>query len=72
MIDGNAGTHWSPSGSTGDISVKWGSAKTVSRVVIREASGSSIGSWQLVNHDNSAVLASGSGAGAITFTPPPR
>ncbi|GAA4524297.1 MULTISPECIES: pectate lyase family protein [Nonomuraea] len=69
VIDGNAGTHWSPSGSTGDISVKWGSAKTVSRVVIREASGSSIGSWQLVNHDNSAVLASGSGAGAITFTP---
>lgn len=69
VIDGNAGTHWSPSGSTGDISVKWGSAKTVSRVVIREASSSSIGSWQLVNHDNSAVLASGSGAGAITFTP---
>ncbi|MGI5272187.1 pectate lyase family protein [Nonomuraea sp. CA-218870] len=69
VVDGNLGTHWSPAGSTGDISVKWGSAQTVSRIVIREASGSSIGSWQVVNHDTSAVLASGSGAGAIAFSP---
>ncbi|MFG1946665.1 polysaccharide lyase family 1 protein [Nonomuraea sp. NPDC048826] len=69
VVDGDTGTYWSPNGSTGDISVKWGSAKTVSRIVIREASGSSIGSWQVVNHDNSAVLASGSGAGTITFSP---
>ncbi|MEO3802123.1 polysaccharide lyase family 1 protein [Nonomuraea sp. B1E8] len=69
--DGDMSTYWSPSGSTGDISVKWGSATTISRVVIREASGSAgaIGSWQLVNHDTGAVLKSGSGAGTITFTP---
>ncbi|TDE52827.1 pectate lyase, partial [Nonomuraea mesophila] len=69
--DGDMSTYWSPSGSTGDISVKWSSATTIARVVIREASGSAgaIGSWQLVNHDTGAVLKSGSGAGTITFTP---
>jgi pectate lyase len=69
--DGNLGTYWSPAGSTGDISIKWGSATRVARVVIREPSGTqgSIGSWQLVNHDTGAVLASGSGAGAIAFSP---
>ncbi|TDC08789.1 polysaccharide lyase family 1 protein [Nonomuraea longispora] len=69
--DGDMSTYWSPSGSTGDISVKWSSATTIARVVIREASGSAgaIGSWQLVNHDTGAVLKSGSGAGDITFTP---
>ncbi|WP_326564126.1 pectate lyase [Micromonospora peucetia] len=67
--DGNLSTHWSPAGATGDISIKWGSATTVSRVVIREPSGTqgSIGSWQVVNHGNGAVLAAGSGAGVITF-----
>jgi pectate lyase len=67
--DGSLSTYWSPVGATGDISIKWGSATRVSRVVIREPSGTqgSIGSWQLVNHDTGAVLASGSGAGAITF-----
>ncbi|MEV0632264.1 pectate lyase family protein [Nonomuraea wenchangensis] len=68
--DGDLSTYWSPSGSTGDISIKWGSATTVSRVVIREAAGSSgaIGSWQLLNGGTGAVLKSGSGAGTITFT----
>ncbi|CCH19598.1 pectate lyase family protein [Micromonospora lupini] len=68
--DGDNSTWWSPAGSTGSISIKWGSATRVSRVVIREPSGTqgSIGSWQLVNHDTGAVLASGSGAGAITFS----
>ncbi|MGV9214061.1 pectate lyase family protein [Micromonospora sp. RB23] len=67
--DGDIATYWSPAGSTGSISIKWGSATGVSRVIIREPSGTqgSIGSWQLVNHDTGAVLASGSGAGAITF-----
>ncbi|MEU7574504.1 MULTISPECIES: pectate lyase family protein [unclassified Micromonospora] len=67
--DANLGTWWSPSGSTGTISIKWGSATRVSRVIIREPSGTqgSIGSWQLVNNDTGAVLASGSGAGAISF-----
>ncbi|MCX5065717.1 polysaccharide lyase family 1 protein [Micromonospora lupini] len=68
--DGDIGTWWSPAGSTGSISIKWGSATRVSRVIIREPSGTqgSIGSWQLVNHDTGAVLASGSGAGVITFS----
>ncbi|WP_037971728.1 pectate lyase [Streptosporangium amethystogenes] len=68
--DGNLSTYWSPAGSTGDISIKWSSARTVSRVVIREASGSAggIGAWQLVNGTTGAVLKSGSGAGTITFT----
>ncbi|MGW3889668.1 pectate lyase family protein [Micromonospora chokoriensis] len=68
--DGDITTYWSPAGSTGTISIKWGSATRVSRVVIREPSGTqgSIGSWQLVNNDNGAVLASGSGAGSISFS----
>ncbi|MEU8079699.1 pectate lyase [Catellatospora citrea] len=68
--DGNLSTFWSPSGATGDISVKWSSAKSVSRIVIREASGSTgaIGSWQVLNGATGAVLKSGSGAGTITFT----
>ncbi|WP_436762731.1 pectate lyase family protein [Streptosporangium sp. V21-05] len=67
--DGNLSTYWSPAGSTGDISIKWSSARTVSRVVIREASGSTggIGSWQLLN--GGTVLRSGTGAGTITFAP---
>ncbi|MEU8082975.1 polysaccharide lyase family 1 protein [Micromonospora sp. NPDC049101] len=68
--DGDLGTYWSPAGATGTISIKWGSPTRVSRVVIREPSGTqgSIGAWQLVNNDNGAVLASGSGAGSITFS----
>ncbi len=67
--DGNVNTYWSPSGSTGDISIKWGTATRVSRVVIREHSGATgvIGNWQVVNHDTGAVLASGSRAGTVTF-----
>jgi pectate lyase len=69
VIDGNLSTTWSPAGSTGRISVKWGSARTVSAINIREASGATgrIGSYQVVNHDTGAVLRSGSGAGLITF-----
>ncbi|WP_406076752.1 polysaccharide lyase family 1 protein [Micromonospora sp. NBC_00858] len=68
--DGSISTYWSPVGSTGSISIKWGSATWVSRVIIREPSGTqgSIGSWQLINHDTGAVLASGAGAGSITFS----
>jgi pectate lyase len=70
-IDGKTATYWSPSGSTGRISVKWGSAKTVGVVVIREASGGvgAIKNWRLTNNDTGAVLASGTGAGMISFTP---
>ncbi|NEY31077.1 pectate lyase [Streptomyces sp. PRKS01-65] len=67
--DGNLSTYWSPAGSTGSISIKWGSATTVSKINIREASGSAgaIGSWRVLNADTGAVLTSGSGAGVITF-----
>ncbi|BCL12323.1 pectate lyase family protein [Micromonospora sagamiensis] len=69
--DGNMSTYWSPVGSTGSISIKWGSATTVSRINIREASGSVgvIGSWRVLNGGTGAVLASGSGAGVVTFAP---
>lgn len=67
--DGDMNTYWSPAGTTGSISIKWGSATSVSRVNIREAAGAvgAIGSWRLRNADTGAVLASGSGAGVITF-----
>ena len=67
--DGSLTTHWSPAGATGDISIKWDAATTVSRVVIRElaASAGRIGAWQLLNGDTGAALKSGSGAGTITF-----
>ncbi|MER7460592.1 pectate lyase [Micromonospora sp. NPDC126480] len=67
--DGNMSTYWSPTGSTGSISIKWDSATTVARINIREASGAvgNIGSWRVVNHDTGAVLRTGSGAGVITF-----
>lgn len=67
--DGDMGTYWSPAGSTGAISIKWGSATTLSSINIREASGSAgnIGSWRVLDHDSGTVLASGSGAGAIAI-----
>ncbi|MFD7819521.1 pectate lyase [Streptomyces sp. NPDC059785] len=67
--DGDLNTYWSPSGATGSISIKWGSATTVSRINIRESSAAAgrIGSWRVLNADTGAVLTSGSGAGVITF-----
>ncbi|MFJ5837579.1 pectate lyase [Streptomyces shenzhenensis] len=69
VLDGDPSTYWSPTGSTGSVSVKWGSATSVSVINIRETSGSvgAIGSWRVINHDTGAVLASGSGAGVISF-----
>jgi pectate lyase len=71
VVDGDMSTFWSPSGSTGRISVKWGSDTTVSAINIREAAGAegNIGSWRVVDNGTGAVLATGSGAGAITFGP---
>lgn len=70
VVDGNLASYWSPSSSTGTISVKWSSAKRVSTVVVREAAGSTgrVGSWRLVNADTGAVLTTGTGAGTATFT----
>ncbi len=67
--DGDLSTYWSPAGSTGSISIKWGSSTPVSAINIREASGSagSIGSFRVINADTGAALTSGSGAGLITF-----
>ncbi|NES12683.1 MULTISPECIES: polysaccharide lyase family 1 protein [Micromonospora] len=69
--DGDMSTYWSPAGSTGEVSIKWGSNTTVSRIIIREAAGAvgTIGAWQVINYDTGAVLTSGSGAGVITFAP---
>ncbi|WP_431995893.1 pectate lyase family protein [Streptomyces griseoflavus] len=68
--DGSLSTYWSPSGSTGSVSVKWGSATKVSKANVRLASGSgTIGSYRVLNHDTGAVLASGSGSGVISFAP---
>jgi len=68
VLDGSLSTYWSPSGSTGRISVKWDTATTVSKVNVREASGGgAIGAWRLVNNDTGAVLATGSGSGVISF-----
>ncbi|WP_405091634.1 cellulose-binding protein [Micromonospora sp. NBC_01392] len=68
-IDGDMSTYWSPAGSTGRISVKWGSATTVASINIREAAGAvgAVGSWRVVNNDTGATLASGTGAGVVTF-----
>ena len=67
--DANMSTYWSPVGSTGSISIKWDSPRSVSRINIREAAGAVgvIGSWRVINFDTGAVLVSGSGAGVITF-----
>ncbi|WBB89890.1 right-handed parallel beta-helix repeat-containing protein [Verrucosispora sp. WMMC514] len=69
VIDGDMGSYWSPTGTTGRISVKWGAATTVASVNIREAAGAVgvVGSWRLVNNDTGATLASGAGAGVINF-----
>ena len=61
-------TYRSPAGSTGSISIKWGSATAVSTINIRPASGSTgIGSWRVGNGDTGAVLRTGTGAGVIAF-----
>lgn len=67
--DGDMDSYWSPSGNTGRISIKWSSDTTVNAVNIREAAGTegTIGAWQLINNDNGALVASGSGAGEIHF-----
>jgi pectate lyase len=68
--DGSLTTYWSPSGSTGSISIKWGSATKVSKVNLRETSGATgrIGAWKLINADTGAVLKTGTGAGVVSFT----
>ncbi|MFF2779829.1 polysaccharide lyase family 1 protein [Streptomyces sp. NPDC058052] len=66
--DGNLGTYWSPAGTTGSVSVKWGSPTTISSVRVREAAGAgTVTGWRLLNADTGAVLATGGAAGTATF-----
>ncbi|WP_305783911.1 pectate lyase family protein [Symbioplanes lichenis] len=67
--DGNLSTIWSPSGSTGSISVKWDAATTVSRINVRELAGSegTVTAFRVLNSDTGAVLTTGSRAGVVTF-----
>ena len=69
VVDGSTSTYWSPASATGRISVKWDAPRTVSSVVIREASGAvgNIRNWRLVDNATGAVLATGTGAGSVTF-----
>ncbi|MDP9794238.1 pectate lyase [Catenuloplanes nepalensis] len=69
--DGDAGTHWSPNGATGNVSVKWSTATTVSRVTVVPGPAGTIGTWQLINGDTGAILRSGTGPGTITFPATP-
>ncbi|MET9956098.1 pectate lyase [Streptomyces sp. NPDC006339] len=67
--DGDMSTYWSPAGPTGSVSIKWGSPVSVSAITIREAAGSAgtIRTWRVLNADTGAVLASGTGAGPVSF-----
>ncbi|MFB6835186.1 polysaccharide lyase family 1 protein [Streptomyces hydrogenans] len=66
--DGNLSTYWSPAGTTGSVSVKWGSPTTISSVRVREAAGAgTVTGWRLLNGDTGAVLATGGAAGTATF-----
>jgi hypothetical protein len=67
--DGDLSTFWSPTGSTGDVSIKRSAPFTVSRIIIRETSGGgAIRSWRVLNHDSGRVLATGTAARVITFS----
>ncbi|MCU4674182.1 pectate trisaccharide-lyase [Catenovulum sp. 2E275] len=68
--DGDLTTYWSPDGTTGRISVKNLSSQ-INAINIIETSGSagSIQTWRVINEDNNAELASGTGLnGLISFT----
>ncbi|MBT0773527.1 polysaccharide lyase family 1 protein [Kineosporia sp. J2-2] len=69
VIDGDESTYWTPTGNTGDISVKWSGATTVGSIVIKEASGSKITSWKLIDETNGKTISTGTNSGKKTFTP---
>ncbi|WP_211252046.1 pectate lyase family protein [Vibrio rhizosphaerae] len=70
VTDGDSSTYWSPSGSTGTISVKRLN-QTINAVRIVELSGTqgTVTSWSLVNHDDGATLASGSSIPSVISFP---
>lgn len=62
--DGDTTSYTEASGTSNQrVSVKWGSAVSFNKVVLRE-SGNRVTSWQLVNNDTGDLLASGTGIGA--------
>ncbi|WP_229068407.1 polysaccharide lyase family 1 protein [Actinoplanes sp. DH11] len=65
--DGKTGTFWSPNGATGEVSIKFSAATKVSKINVREAAGSSIGAYQVINGATGAVLKSGTGGGTISI-----
>lgn len=63
VTDGNLGTYWSPSSTSGQrISIK-GLSGSFNTVIIRELNNATT-SWRLVNNDNGTVLASGTSLGS--------
>lgn len=69
--DGDMSSYWSPSGSTGRISLKWSESQTIGMVVIKEASGfeGNITGWTVTDHETGDVLATGTSVGEITIDP---
>lgn len=62
--DGDTGTYTQASGTSNQrVSVKWSSAINFNTVVLRE-SGNNVSSWQLVDNDTGAQLASGTTIGS--------
>lgn len=62
--DGNLSSFWQPNSTSNErVSVKWSTAITFNKVILREL-GDQVTSWRLVNHDNGTVLASGSNIGS--------
>lgn len=62
--DGDNGTYTQASGTSNQrVSVKWSSAVNFNTVVLRE-SGNNVSSWQLVDNDTGAQLASGTTIGS--------
>jgi pectate lyase len=62
--DGDTGTYTQASGTSNQrVSVKWSSAVNFNTVVLRE-SGNNVSSWQLVDNDSGAQLASGTTIGS--------
>jgi len=69
VVDGDLSTYWSPSSTTGRVSVKWSTPQTVAQAKVVEAAGSegTITAFRIVNHDNGAVLATGGRAGVVNL-----
>ena len=58
--DGDVSTYWSPSGTTGRISIKrLNTTVNTVRVIETSSTQGAVTSWQLVNNDTGSVLASG-------------